>query len=172
MQYRNNEIIIKVDQPVLEWLPVFANYRRDGYDFDSRWEDGLASHREKLIMDLLTGRDEYGDMTFPDIQILSTDLKKQAGFGKGKEKNFPGITTSLQMQTYLINVDFRQRINKKGMKYGMPTAIMKRPEDVWGYDHVTSAYDEEPEKSAERIIAHVKEMCIDATEEEIRKVCL
>ena len=26
-----------------EWFPIFAVYRRDGYDFDSRYEDGLAS---------------------------------------------------------------------------------------------------------------------------------
>ena len=26
----------------LEWLPVFANWRRDGYDFDARWDDGVV----------------------------------------------------------------------------------------------------------------------------------
>ena len=61
-----------------DWLPYFANYRRMGYDFDSRWEDGLAGRREKIIMDLLTETDEDGDMTFPDKHIL--DLKKKAGF--------------------------------------------------------------------------------------------
>ena len=35
-----------------KWFPYFANFRRDGYDFDARYDDGLASHREKLIMDL------------------------------------------------------------------------------------------------------------------------
>ncbi len=45
----------------LDWLPVFANYRRDGYDFDARYEDGLASHREKLIMDYYIGEDANGD---------------------------------------------------------------------------------------------------------------
>ena len=29
-----------------EWLSVFANYRRDGYDFDARWDDELASRRQ------------------------------------------------------------------------------------------------------------------------------
>ena len=145
-----------------EWLPYFANYRRDGYDFDSLYEDGKAEYRAKKIMDLFELKDEY----------YSFELKELAGFGKGGEKNFAGVLTKLQMQTYLVNVDFRQRINKKGMRYGMPTAIMKRPEDVWGYDFVTSAYDEDPEKSAKRIADHVKELCIDATDEEIRRVCL
>ena len=145
-----------------EWLPYFANYRRDGYDFDSLYEDGKAEYRAKKIMYLFELKDEY----------YSFELKELAGFGKGGEKNFAGVLTKLQMQTYLVNVDFRQRINKKGMRYGMPTAIMKRPEDVWGYDFVTSAYDEDPEKSAKRIADHVKELCIDATDEEIRRVCL
>lgn len=145
-----------------EWLPYFANYRRDGYDFDSLYEDGKAEYRAKKIMDLFELKNEY----------YSFELKKLAGFGKGGEKNFAGVLTKLQMQTYLINVDFRQRINKKGMKYGMPAAIMKRPEDIWGYDFVTSAYDEEPEMSAKRIVDRVKELCIDATDEEIRRVCL
>lgn len=39
----------------LEWLPYFANARRDGYDFDSRYQDGLASRREKKIMDFFIG---------------------------------------------------------------------------------------------------------------------
>lgn len=64
----------------LDWLPYFANYRRGGYDFDARWEDGLANRREKKIMDLLTSNDDEGDITFPDEQILSTELKKKARF--------------------------------------------------------------------------------------------
>ena len=34
-----------------KWFPYFANYRRQGYDFDSRWEDELANIRCKKIMD-------------------------------------------------------------------------------------------------------------------------
>lgn len=36
-----------------EYYPDLANYRRDGYDFDARWEDGLANYRDKQIMDAL-----------------------------------------------------------------------------------------------------------------------
>lgn len=36
----------------LEWLPYFANLRRDGYDFDALWDDEKASIRQKKIMDL------------------------------------------------------------------------------------------------------------------------
>ena len=33
------------------FFPTFANYRRNGYDFDSLFEDELASYRAKKIMD-------------------------------------------------------------------------------------------------------------------------
>ena len=31
-----------------EWYPGLANYRRNGYDSDARYEDGLASHRKNV----------------------------------------------------------------------------------------------------------------------------
>ena len=36
------------------WFPDFANWRRDGYDFDSRWDDGLATALQKKILDQFT----------------------------------------------------------------------------------------------------------------------
>ncbi|MBQ7480917.1 MAG: hypothetical protein IJT80_03465 [Lachnospiraceae bacterium] len=154
----------------LEWLPFFANYRRNGYDFDSRYEDGLASRREKKIMDMLTRRDEDGDVTFPDDQILSTELKKKAGFGKGGEKNYPGIITGLQMQTYLVITDFHRRENKRGEEYGMPVSVLLPPEAVWGYEHVTGAYNESPRESYDRIISRIKEKFPDAQDADIIKM--
>ena len=153
-----------------EWLPVFANYRRIGYDFDSRWEDGLATRREKKIMDLLTGRDEDGEMTFPDKRILSTELKKTAGFGKNGEKNYPGTVTGLQMQTYLVITDFRRRVNKKGDEYGMPVSIMQPPEVIWGYETVTSAYSKKPEDSWKKILDHIRELFPKAKEQDLMKL--
>ena len=32
-----------------EWFPDFANYRRDGYDFDARYEDELAYYKDKRL---------------------------------------------------------------------------------------------------------------------------
>ena len=59
-----------------QWLPYFANYRRSGYDFDSRYEDGLATYREKVIMDYYIGEDGEGDMLWKQDAILSTELKR------------------------------------------------------------------------------------------------
>ncbi len=54
-----------------KWLPYFANFRRDGYDFDALWEDGKASARQKRIMDLF--EDEA-----PFQELFSNELKEKA----------------------------------------------------------------------------------------------
>lgn len=154
----------------LAWLPYFANCRRNGYDFDARWQDGLASRREKRIMDFYLGEDEDGETVFREEQILATDLKKKAGFGKGGEKNFPGILTGLQMQTYLVISDFRRRENKRGEEYGMAVSIPLPPEAIWGYEAVTAAYSEDPEVSRERIAGHIRKMYPSASEKDIDRL--
>ena len=53
----------------MDWLPYFANYRRLGYDFDARWEDGLANRREKKIMDYYIQTDEDGDTVYSEEEI-------------------------------------------------------------------------------------------------------
>ena len=121
-------------------------------------------------MDQVTGKDQDGDTVFPDIRILSTDLKKQAGFGKGGAKNYPGITTSLQMQTYLVITDFIRRKNKKGAEYGMPVSILQPPEAVWGYEMVTEFYKEKPEESWDRITERLREVFPESDEREIIRV--
>lgn len=150
-----------------KWLPYFANYRRNGYDFDSAWEDGKVTRREKLIMDILTDIDADGNMVWKDKQILSTDLKKLAGFGKGGEKNFSGITTDLMMKIYLVTTDFHKRKNKNGAEYGMPVSVLMPPEAIWGYDVLTAAYTEEIHQSWLRICDRVNEMFPQAKQNEI-----
>ena len=93
-----------------DFFPVFANYRRNGYDFDALFDDELASYRSKKIMDVFN----------EDPELLTYQIKELAGFGKrtedgqAAEKNFEGCLTELQMQTYLIISGFHQKKNKKG----------------------------------------------------------
>jgi len=154
----------------LQWLPRFVNYRRGGYDFDARWDDGRASRREKKIMDFFIGVERDGSLTFSQENILSTDLKKKAGFGKGGEKNYSGIMSGLQSQMYLVTSDFKHRKNKKGETYGMAVSIPLPPESLWGYDAVTSAYTEEPQESAARIREHILELFPEAGEKAINVI--
>lgn len=142
-----------------EWFPYFANYRRNGYDFDARYDDELASNRSKKIMDLFDDEKE----------LYSFEIKRNAGFGKGGEKNFDGVMTELMMQTYLVMRDFRQKRNKAGLPYGWPVAVYSMPEQLWGYDYVASSYKEDPEVSKERIYKRIREICPDATEKQMPK---
>ena len=132
----------------LSWLPVFANARRDGYDFDSLWEDGKAHYRWKKIMDCFNAGEER----------FSFKLKELAGFGKGGEPNFEGTVTALQMKLYLVMRDFRQRRNRRGEPYGWPIAVYAAPESVWGYETVTADYAEAPEASEKRILRRLEEL--------------
>lgn len=76
-----------------KWLPVFANYRRDGYDFDALYEDGKAPLKHKKIMENFMDEKQ-------DAEIFSSELKKLAGFGKEGYKGFEGAVNGLMMQTY------------------------------------------------------------------------
>ncbi len=154
----------------LKWFPYFANARRIGYDFDAYFQDGKANRREKLIMDFYMDEDEDGNIIWKDVDYLSTELKKLAGFGKNKEKNYPGIMTTLQMNTFLVISDFRKRVNKKGEEYGMSVSIPLPPEKIWGYELVTSAYKEKPKESWRRIYDHVAGMYKGADEKNIIKL--
>ena len=154
----------------IKWLPYFANYRRDGYDFDARWQDGLANIREKNIMDFYISEDTDGETVWKTEEILSAELKKLAGFGKEGAKNYPGIVTALQMNLYLVITDFRRRRNKNGAEYGMPVSVMFPPETIWGYDTITAAYRETPRNSWERIVERVREVFPESNMESIVKL--
>lgn len=142
------------------WFPIFANYRRDGYDFDALWDDELANIRCKKIMDCFEEQPEY----------IGLELKRKAGFGKEGEKNFPGIITDLQMQTYLVIRDFRRKVNKRGGEYGMPASVYVRPEELWGYDMVSAAYQEDPQRCKEQIFSHIRRLYPYAAEKQLTRV--
>ena len=138
------------------WLPVFANARRNGWDFDGKWQDGRASHRERAIMERFMNVESADEPEFNKAAIMSTELKALAGFGKGGEKNYPGILTGLQMQLYLVIGGFRRRQTKEGRDYGMPVSVIMTPESIWGYELMSSAYAEAPKESWTRIFDHTK----------------
>lgn len=147
----------------LSCLPDFVNARREGYDFDARWDDEKASMREKKIMDLFADGNEGAELYSPEI-------KKRAGFGKGGEKGFEGTLAKLQMQFYLCPIDFRQRINKSGDAFGWSIAVFSTPEHIWGRELVTSAYGKDPKESARSIAEKLRDNYPDITEREMRRI--
>ena len=143
-----------------EWFPCFANYRRDGDDYEGMYEDGKMTSRCKRILDILElNEDAVG------LGLLSFEIKRRAAL----EKGFEGALTDLQMKSFLIMSDFRQRRNKYGEAYGWHVAELMTPETKWGYDTVNSC-DETPEKSWERIAQQVRKHFPKAEEKTIRKV--
>lgn len=124
-----------------DWFPVFASFRRNGYDFDALWNDELAPQKWKKAMDLLDLDDCLIGKPIPASSISEDRIK-----------------TDLEMRTYLIISDFEQKRNKRDIPYGLPHAILETPETKWGYDFVTSCYDEGWEKCWDRIKAQVQSL--------------
>ena len=104
------------------------------------------------------------------LEILSCELKEKAGFGKNGEKNFEGVLTTLQMQTYLLMSDFRQKRNKRGEGYGWYLAALETPETKGGYEFVVSRYAEKTEESWQAIINRVTEYFPGTREDDIQKM--
>ncbi len=142
-----------------EWYPDLANCRRDGYDFDARYEEGLASYREKRVMDVL----------FREGPTLSKDLKRLAGFGGDGLKGFDTVITNLQMQTYITVHSFEYARDKHGQPYGWGIAKYAVTEDVLGADVSRGAYHRDPEESKARIIRHLGLLYPDAFDKELAK---
>ena len=143
-----------------EWFPCFANYRRDGYDWEGMYEDGLMSARCRRILDVL-GLDENA----VGRPVLSCELRKLASV----EKGFEGALTDLQMKSFLIMSDFRQRRNRRGEEYGWHVAELMTPETKWGYDAV-NACNEKPAESWLRISEQIRKFRPMTGNAEIRKV--
>lgn len=143
-----------------EWYPDLANYRRNGYDFDARYEDGLASHKEKRVMDLL----------LREGPTLSKDLKRLAGFGGNGLKGFDTAITSLQMQTYVTVHSFEYARDKYGRPYGWGVARYAVTENVLGSDVTQGAYSRDPEESKSRIIQQLRLLCPEASDDDLEKL--
>lgn len=107
-------------------FPYLAAMRRDGYDFDSLSDEGLVSNRENLIMNAV------GTSSVP-----SYALSKSLGI-----KGFDAAVTSLQHKTYIC-LQFK--------KSYMGTALLCRPEDVFGEEYVRSQYALSPQSCAQKI---------------------
>ena len=144
----------------LEWFPDFANYRRDGYDFDARYEDGLASYKDKGVYDTITANGA----------LLSKELKDICNYRKGENKGFDTVITRLQMQTYVNIADFVYMQDKHGHTYGWGVAKYSTPEELFGYEAVTSAYERDPQESKRILMEHLSLILPDASEKQVLKL--
>jgi hypothetical protein len=143
-----------------EWFPAFANYRRDGYDWEGLYEDGKMNSRCKRILDILELNENA-----EGLGLLTCEIKRRAAL----EKGFEGALTDLQMKGFLIMSDFRRRRNKRGEPYGWHVAELMTPETKWGYDFVNGC-NEKPDRSLERILEQVRKHFPGASGREMMKV--
>ena len=141
-----------------EWFPDFANWRRDGYDFDARWDDGLASYAD---------RDLYG-LLEANAPIVSTALKKLGDYRKGGRSGFETSMTRLQAQGYVLISDFVYAKAKDGREYGWGLAQYSTPERFFGPSFRENVYSRTPEESYARILAHLREILPQAEEGQLK----
>lgn len=144
----------------LDWAPDFINFRRNGYDFDARYDDGLAPAKDKFLYDTVT---EHGE-------LLSKELKRLCHYGKGGNKGFDSIVTRLQMQSYLVIADFEYMRDKAGNAYGWGVAKYAAPEYILGAEKVKEAYAREPEESGRRIMEYLSKLLPHASEKQLAKL--
>ena len=142
-----------------EWFPDFANYRRDGYDFDARFDDELASYQDKRLYELVAD----------NAPIPSKYLKKIGNYKKGGNKGFDTIMTRLQSECYIIISDFIYPVNKKGEQYGWGIAEYSTPEHFMGSTFTEKVYSRTPEESYERVFLHLKKILPEVDETAIKK---
>ena len=144
----------------MKWFPDFANFRRDGYDFDARYEDGLASYNDKVLFELL-------DTNPP---ILSKPLKKLGDYRKGGKKGFDTSITRLQKQCYVVISDFRYMTDKNGNEYGWGVAEYSTPEKFFGKKFMDKVYKRKPEESYELIMKQLKKILPGVDQKNLEKI--
>ncbi len=143
-----------------EWFPDFANYRRDGYDFDARNDEGLVPYREKTLFDLIEG----------NAPVLSKHLKAVGEYGKNGRKGFDSMIVKLQAQCYVLIDDFIYGTDRNGNRFGWGVAEYSTPEIFMGTAFTDRVYDKQPEESYELITEHLRKLFPDADADTIRKI--
>ncbi len=144
----------------LDILPDFANYRRDGYDFEGRWDEGLAPRQDKEVYDTLAG----------SPSLLSKELKRLCGYRRGGNGGFDTRIARLQMQTYVVISDFEYERDKYGREYGWGVARYAALDALVGEDFFREAYERAPEESFRRCVERLTKGYPGATPEQAEKL--
>lgn len=140
-----------------EWFPDFCNYRRDGYDFDARCDDGLVNYRDRQLVAWLDGRGPS----------YTREIRQALNYGREGNKGFETVLTRLQMQTYLVPVDYVYPRRKDGTEYGWGLCVYDLAEKYWPEALCRSAYGRRPAASLERMQAHLETVLPEAAPQAI-----
>ena len=143
-----------------------ANYRRDGYDFDARYDDGLAKYQDKLLFDLIE----------QNAPVLSKALRQTGGYaysGRWQKtdgaKGFDTSVTRLQEQCYVIISDFVYTVDRHGNKRGWGVAQYDTPERFMGAGFTDRVYARSPAESYKRLMEHLTRLFPRVPEQALKK---
>ncbi len=138
-------------------LDVFldlANYRRDGYDFDARCDEGLMRQDDRSLYEMIDAK----------APVLSRELRRSGGYAyKGRwqnvdgKKGFEASVTRLQEQCYVLIDDFVYTLDKRGFPRGWGVAEYNTPEKWFGDAFTSRVYQRTPEESRARLYGMLRE---------------
>lgn len=141
-----------------EWFLDYANWKRDGYDFDARSDEGLVRYKDRLAYEVLQ---ENGS-------LISRVWRELCGISKRGE--FDSIVSRLQAQGYVTTSGFEYSVARDGSQYGWGLARYTTPELLFGEAFTEHVYERSPEESRERIEAHLHALLPSATGRQIKAV--
>ena len=139
-------------------FPDLANLRRDGYDFDARFDDGLASFADQYLFDLI-------DTHAP---VLTGTLREVGNYKKGGKKGFETVLGRLMHLCYVLIDDFVYLRDRSGKPYGWSIAQYSTPEKWLGEAFTSAVYRREPAESGARIMERL-EALTGANERSLRR---
>ena len=151
-----------------KWFYDFANYRRDGYDFDARVSDGLVNYNDEFLYNIISSKHS----------ILSKTAKAIGGYVKPKEKGkdawqprkgFDTSITNLQMKGYVLIIDFEYEVDKQGNFYGWGVSRYSTPEEFFGKSFSKHCYARTPEESYKRLLRQLKKINPEASKADLIK---
>ena len=123
-------------------------------------DDGLASYKDKELYEAIAG----------EGRMLSKRLKEALNYRKGGNTGFETCITRLQMQSYVCIADFVYMQDKYGRPYGWGVAEYATPEELFGYDFITSAYQRDPQESKECMMQHLSSILPGASAQQLTKI--
>lgn len=139
-----------------KWFPYLCNFRRDGYDIDSRIDEGSIKFDEKIIYNLL----------YANGPMLSVDLKRASGI-----KSFDTLITKMQQETYVSVKKFIYKIDKNGKRYGWGIAEYDLTDNIFS-DISRTMYSESPKTCYEKMFEHLHNLMPFAPDKSINKILL
>ncbi len=144
-----------------KWISDFVNYRRDGYDFDSLVECGLALNEAIVVYEKI---EEYRS-------ISTKVLRQQCNLPRKYESGeYNRILDFLMMRGYVCTCAIEKQISKDGKPYGIGMARYSTVDFQFGKKLTRKAYKRDPEESLERMIEHLLKVYPEASYQQFKKM--